>query len=98
VHTTKSVRVCFPPDRIVYKQIQLPALMSLHTGSWRLQEHGGQLHVTSQHTVVIEPDAIARVLGPDAGIPDARAFLRHALGGNSRATLGHAKAYAEARR
>jgi aromatase len=96
VHTTKSVRVCFPPDRIVYKQIRLPALMSLHTGAWRLVDNGGQVRVTSQHTVVIEPDAITRVLGPDAGVAQARAFLRNALGANSRATLGHAKAYAEA--
>lgn len=31
-------------------------------------------------------------------IVDAHEFLRNALGNNSRATLGHAKAYAEAQR
>ncbi|WP_411109698.1 aromatase/cyclase [Streptomyces sp. c-19] len=98
-HTTESVRVCFPHSRIAYKQTTLPALMNLHTGLWTVEEDGeGTTTVTSHHTVVVNTENITRILGADAGVPEARAFLREALGGNSRATLGYAKEYAEARR
>ena len=97
-HTTKSVRVCFPHQLIVYKQITLPALMTLHTGWWRLTEDGDGVTATAQHTVAINTANIARVLGPDAGVPEAKAFVRTALSTNSTATLGHAKRYAEGRR
>ncbi|GGQ57856.1 aromatase/cyclase [Streptomyces flaveolus] len=98
-HTTESVRVSFPHHRIAYKQTTLPALLTLHTGYWQLDEGpDGVTTATSQHTVVLNPDAITQVLGDGAGVPEARAFIREALGGNSRATLGHAKRYAEARR
>ncbi|MFF4412778.1 aromatase/cyclase [Streptosporangium sp. NPDC001559] len=98
VHTTKSVRVCFPHRRIVYKQIVLPALLSLHTGNWLLEPDGDGVVVTSEHTVVINTANIAKVLGDQAVVEDAKAFVRSALSGNSRATLGHAKEYAERRR
>jgi aromatase len=94
-HTTRSVRVTFPHDRIVYKQVVVPALMTLHTGYWLLEEDGDGTSATSQHTVVINADNIAKVLGEQAGVPEAREFVRTALSGNSRATLGHAKEYAE---
>ncbi|GAB3644440.1 aromatase/cyclase [Streptomyces sparsus] len=98
-HTTESVRVCFPHHRIAYKQTTLPALMALHTGYWQFDEgDDGVTTATSQHTVVLNTDNIQRVLGADAGLPEARDFIRNALGTNSRATLGHAKEYAEARR
>jgi aromatase len=97
-HTTTSVRVCFPNDLIVYKQIVLPALMRLHTGSWRLVKENGSLAVTSHHTVLINTSAIGRVLGEGAGLAQARDFVRGALSANSRATLGYAKEYAESRR
>lgn len=97
-HTTESVRVCFPHHGIAYKQTTLPALMTLHTGYWRLEEDGDGVLATSRHTVVVNTANITTMLGPDAGVPEARAFLRNALGANSRATLGHAKEYAEARR
>ncbi|MBJ7904127.1 aromatase/cyclase [Streptomyces sp. NPDC004549] len=98
-HTTESVRVCFPHHRIAYKQTTLPALMTLHTGRWEFRtEDDGTVTAASQHTVVLNPDTIGKVLGPDAGVPEARAFVREALGANSRATLEHAKRYAEERR
>jgi aromatase len=97
-HTTKSVRVCFPHSKIVYKQITVPALMTLHTGYWRLADDGDGVAATSQHTVVINTANIAKVLGAEAGVPEARKFIRNALSTNSRATLGHAKEYAEGRR
>ncbi|WP_216906610.1 aromatase/cyclase [Nocardia noduli] len=96
-HTTTSVRVCIPHERIVYKQIVVPALMTLHTGYWLLAADGGETVATSQHTVVINPANITAVLGADADLAAARDFVRTALSGNSRATLGHAKEYAESR-
>ncbi|GAA2301366.1 aromatase/cyclase [Streptomyces kunmingensis] len=97
-HTTESVRVCFPHQKIVYKQTTLPALMALHTGYWEFRDDDGGVTASSQHTVVLNADNITKVLGPDAGVPEARDFVRKALGANSRATLEHAKGYAEARR
>lgn len=100
-HTTKSVRVTFPHQRIVYKQITVPALMTLHTGYWLFEEDedgAGGLNATSQHTVVINTANITKILGEDAGVPEAKAFVQNALSTNSRATLSHAKDYAEGMR
>ncbi|HJP73401.1 MAG TPA: aromatase/cyclase [Pseudonocardiaceae bacterium] len=95
VHTTESVRVAFPHHKIVYKQTTVPPLMDLHTGEWSLAEDADGVSVTSRHTVVINKDNIQKVLGEDADVAVARKFVREALGGNSTATLGHAKEYAE---
>ncbi|MFI7601229.1 aromatase/cyclase [Actinoplanes sp. NPDC049681] len=97
-HTTKSYRVTFAPRRIAYKQVTLPALMTLHTGIWTFAEDGDGVAATSQHTVVLNAGNIEAVLGPEATVADAREYVRGALSTNSRATLEHAKAYAEARR
>ncbi len=94
-HTTESVRVCFPHRLIAYKQTTLPALMTLHTGYWRLEQNTTGVTATSQHTVIINPENITRVLGEGAGVEEARTFVRNALSTNSTATLGHAKDYAE---
>ncbi|MEU4181248.1 MULTISPECIES: aromatase/cyclase [unclassified Streptomyces] len=97
-HTTKSYRVTFPHHRIAYKQVTLPALMTLHTGYWTFEENEEGAAVSSQHTVTLNTDNIARILGPDATVADAREYVRNALSTNSRATLGHAKDHAESRR
>lgn len=98
-HTTESVRVCFPHHKIAYKQTTVPALMALHTGYWEFEEGpDGVTTASSQHTVVLNQANITKILGEDAGVPEARAFIREALGNNSRATLAHAKEHAEARR
>lgn len=97
-HTTTSVRVCFPHQRIVYKQIVVPALMTLHTGAWHFRQEDGGTAATSQHTVILNPANFAAVLGAGAGVHEAREFVRNALSTNSRATLGYAKAYAESGR
>lgn len=97
-HTTTSVRVCFPTRKIVYKQITVPALMTVHTGYWQLAENAGEVTATSQHTVVIKPSAVEPVLGAGKTIEDARKFVRNALSANSLATLNHAKTFAERRR
>lgn len=97
-HTTTSVRVCFPPDRIVYKQVGLPQPLTLHTGRWLLAREGGRVRATSHHTAMINLAHIRTMLGPGTTIARARAFIRDALGTNSLATLNHARAYAEGRR
>jgi aromatase len=98
VHTTKSHRVCFPDERIHYKQTTLPALMDLHTGRWTFRETATGVAASSQHTVVLKPENITAILGPRAGVAEAREHVRAALSANSRATLGLAKEYAEGRR
>ncbi|MFA3873252.1 aromatase/cyclase [Streptomyces sp. MMCC 100] len=97
-HTTKSYRVTFPPYKIAYKQVTLPALMTLHTGCWTFAENESGVAATSQHTVVLNTENIVKILGPGATVADAREYVRSALSTNSRATLGHAKNYAENKR
>ena len=99
-HTTASVRVCLPTESITYKQLLLPALLRAHTGRWTLapEPDGQLLSVTSRHTVVLDPEAVAARLGPGTTLDTAKSLVRRSMGGNSLATLGHAKAYAEARR
>ncbi|MGW6055040.1 aromatase/cyclase [Streptomyces sp. NPDC055189] len=98
-HTTVSHRVCFDARGIAYKQVTLPALMTLHTGYWTFDEDDdGNTVASSQHTVTLNPANIAAVLGSDATAEDARQYVRNALSTNSLATLGHAKEYAELRR
>ncbi|MXM66649.1 cyclase [Streptomyces sp. HUCO-GS316] len=98
VHTTKSYRVCLDGEKIAYKQTTLPALMNLHTGYWTFRETETGSTASSQHTVVLRAENIEKILGPDAGVDEAREYVRSALSTNSRATLGHAKNHAEARR
>ncbi|WP_405845630.1 aromatase/cyclase [Streptomyces sp. NBC_01518] len=98
VHTTESVRVVRGADRIVYKQTTVPALMAAHTGSWTLVPRDGGVDATSHHTVVVKPEAVEAVLGAGRTVADARAYIHRALSTNSKATLGHAKQYAEERR
>ncbi|MFI6149237.1 aromatase/cyclase [Streptomyces sp. NPDC051109] len=95
-HTTESVRVCFPhAGRIVYKQTATPALMAAHTGEWSLIPDETGVTAISQHSVLLREEAVERVLGPGAGLDDARSYVREALGRNSTATLNLAKRYAE---
>lgn len=96
VHTTESVRVCFPEHgRIVYKQTRTPALMSAHTGVWTVTGGAYGSTVTSRHGVVLREEAVTRVLGPSADLAAARRYVREALGRNSTATMTHAKRHAE---
>jgi aromatase len=97
VHTTTSVRVCVPHHKIVYKQIHVPPLMTLHTGEWELTPDAGGVRATSWHTVVINAANIEKILGAGAGVPDAREFVHKALSSNSMTTLRHAKDGAERR-
>ncbi|PWI45363.1 aromatase/cyclase [Streptomyces sp. ICBB 8177] len=98
VHTTESVRVCFAPGRIVYKQTTVPLLMTAHTGEWLITPSGTGVDVSSTHTVTLRTDTIERILGEGKTTADARAYVHKALSTNSGVTLQHAKAYAEGRR
>lgn len=96
VHTTRSVRVCRPYTSIVYKQVVMPALMTLHTGCWIIEERDGAgVSVTSRHTVRINTARVADVLGAGADVLTAQETVRKALSGNSSTTLRAAKAFAE---
>ncbi|WP_327257942.1 aromatase/cyclase [Streptomyces sp. NBC_01244] len=97
VHTTKSYRVIFPHDKIAYKQVTLPALMTLHTGEWTFTESDEGTSASSQHTVTINTENIARILGDQATVADARTYVHTALSTNSSATLAYAKAHAESK-
>lgn len=96
-HTTRSVRVGISPDEIVYKQLQPPALMSVHTGRWHFRTDGDGGTVTSTHTVVLDPAAVTAVLGAGKTIADARSFVRAALGRNSTTTIRVADRFAARR-
>ncbi|MFI1913914.1 SRPBCC family protein [Nocardia sp. NPDC020380] len=95
-HTTRSVRLCFPRQLIVYKQIQLPKLLDAHTGHWLFTTAPEGVVAEARHTVVIKPAALS-LLGPDATVADARRYLRRVLSGNSLNTLRHAKEFTELR-
>ncbi len=94
-HTTRSIRLCFPHEQIVYKQLVPPALLFGHSGGWTFADGPDGAVVTARHTVAINPDAITAVLGTNRTLTDARDFLRAALGANSRVTLAHVSAYAQ---
>jgi aromatase len=94
-HTTESYRICFSPQRIVYKQVKVPALMTAHTGAWGFAPAPDGATITSAHTVVLNPATIEGVLGPDATVATAREYVHSALSRNSRTTMQYAKDYAE---
>ncbi|GAA0494722.1 aromatase/cyclase [Streptomyces olivaceiscleroticus] len=94
-HLTESVRVCFPQQRIVYKQTVTPPLIAAHTGEWSLEPGDNGVLVRSRHSVVLNRETLGS--HPAAGTTPAevRAFVRESIGGNSRATLRHAARFAE---
>ncbi|WAZ24649.1 SRPBCC family protein [Streptomyces cinnabarinus] len=97
-HPSKVVRVCFPPDRIVYRHQLLPPLAAVHTGGYTVTADGDGAVVSSRHTVVLSASGIANVLGEGADVEQARAFTRQALSTSSREVLARAKEFAEHRR
>jgi aromatase len=86
-HTTRSIRVCFPHHRIVYKQTKRPPLLAAHTGEWRVTTSGPTATVVSRHTVVLNPEKVTAVLGPSATLAEARDAVQRALSTNSATTL-----------
>lgn len=95
-HTTRSVRVCFPYELIVYKQTTLPPMLAAHTGHWRFAQTPEGVLLGARHTVTLKRSALSQ-LGPDTTVADARRYARRVLGTNSMKNLQIAKAYAEER-
>jgi C7-C12 aromatase (ARO/CYC) len=93
-HTTRSVRICLPHRKIVYKQIKLPVLLDAHTGHWEFTPTPEGVIASSRHTVTIKPSALP-VLGERTSVADARRYLRRVLSANSMKNLQLAKRYAE---
>ncbi|WP_275107023.1 aromatase/cyclase [Nocardia arthritidis] len=93
-HTTRSVRICLPPNKIVYKQLAVPPLLSAHTGHWKFTGTPEGIIVSARHTATIEPKAL-HLLGPGTTVRDARRFLRRVLAANSMTNLRLAKEFAE---
>ncbi|WHT23333.1 aromatase/cyclase [Crossiella sp. CA-258035] len=95
-HTTRSVRLCFPHHRIVYKQIRLPGLLDAHLGHWKFTETPEGVIASARHAATIKPSALS-LLGEGTTVPDARRYLRRVLSTNSLSNLHIAKRYAEER-
>ena len=85
VHTTRTVRVCFPQTRIVYKQVTPPAVMRAHTGSYTLTKLPHAVRATAAHSVVLRHES-------------TRDLVRQVLRDLNLVALGRAKDFAEARR
>nr|AHA81972.1 Arm2 [uncultured bacterium] len=95
-HTTRSVRICLPGNKIVYKQIHLPKLLDGHTGHWRFTATREGFILAARHAATIKPSALS-ILGPETSVLDARKYLRRVLSANSMSNLRLAKAYTEER-
>lgn len=93
-HTTRSIRLCSPSTRIVYKQLVTPALLFGHSGAWNVRPGKETCRVVATHTVAIDGAKIAEVLGAGTTAAAARAHVRGLLSANSRATLAAANALA----
>ncbi|MFC8042147.1 aromatase/cyclase [Nocardia sp. NPDC057353] len=91
-HTTQSIRLCFPGERIVYKQTTLPGFLLGHSGEWELTEGPDGQVLTATHTVALDPTAIGAAFGAGTTLAEARSRVRELLGANSRATMAHAVA------
>jgi ribosome-associated toxin RatA of RatAB toxin-antitoxin module len=87
-HVTRSIRLCSPPARIVYKQVQPPVGLIGHSGAWEFEPTGtiNGATVTSRHTALVDPDTLT--LNSDLG--EIRNRIAGALSANSRATLSYA--------
>jgi aromatase len=99
VHSTSTIRVCFPETHIVYKQTRPPAIMRAHTGAFVLRGRPGGVRATARQTVLLRQETVAGLLGAESGATqDVRAAVREVLHAFNLGTLGRAKAFAEARR
>ena len=97
-HTTRSIRLCFSDELIVYKQLLPPRMLFGHNGEWEFRQGSSGAEVSARHTVAINPVAAREVLGEHTTLAEARQYLREALGNNGKATLAHAGDYVRARK
>lgn len=56
-HTSESVRLCFPNERIVFKQVTPPAALLGNAGEWTFTPTATGATITVRHTVLLAPDA-----------------------------------------
>jgi aromatase len=100
VHGTQSVRLCFPGERLVYKQMSVPRGLLGHSGAWLLSGTDDGTRVVSVHQAALDPDALDTVFGAGTTLDGARDRAAALLAGNSRRTLESCGAHlaAEARR
>jgi aromatase len=94
-HSTRSVRLCFPDERIVYKQTTTPMGLLGHSGEWVISAAPGGATVTATHTVALDLPAIGDVFGEAVTLAEARRLVRESLGANSRQTLDSARRFTE---
>ena len=98
VHTTVSTRVCFPGERIVYKQTTTPEALSAHIGEWSFRRTDLGVEVTSRHSVALSPEGLRALAERGVVVADPRDAVRRSLGANSLATMVSAETYLAARR
>ncbi|GAA3632204.1 aromatase/cyclase [Microlunatus ginsengisoli] len=96
-HLTVSARVCFPAERIVYKQTLTPEMIDAHAGEWTVEPAGDDVLVRSRHRVLLSERALGFVPAAGDTWASTRDFVERSIKGNSAVTLAHAKAYAEQR-
>lgn len=94
-HVTESARICFPDERIVYKQLVTPALMAAHTGEWLIERVDAGVLVRALHTIRLNEEALGTIPAAGRTVAETQAFVRASVGGNSAATLRHAREFLE---
>jgi hypothetical protein len=95
-HSSESVRLCFPhAGRIVWKQTATPVLMAGSVGEWSVLPDERGVTVTVRQSTVLREEHVTAVLGSGAGLPQARRYVRDALGDHCRTLLSLAKLHAE---
>lgn len=97
VHTSRSVRLCFAGERIVFRQTSVPRPLRAHGGVWTVVADGPRTRVSVRHDVALDPEAIESVLGAGTTPARARATVQELLRRNSLQTLERAGAYAAER-
>ncbi|OWA01619.1 aromatase [Streptomyces sp. CS113] len=93
-HTTRSVRICLPNHKIVYKQTRPPRTLDAHTGHWLFTPTPEGVVVSARHTATIRPQGL-HLLGEGTTVEGARRYLRRILSANSMGNLRLSKEYAE---
>lgn len=94
-HGTRSVRLCFPDERIVYKQTIVPRGLLGHCGEWIIRPARGGVTVLARHTFALDPATPADIFGLGTTLDDAKQLVRKNLSGNSRQTLAGARDFAD---
>ncbi|MFJ3659048.1 SRPBCC family protein [Streptomyces sp. NPDC090119] len=91
-----TVRLCFPgAGLIVYKLTDPPPLIAGQTGEWCLEPDPAGVTVRARHQVVLSERGVARVLGANADLADARRYVRETIGRDNATLLALARLHAE---